>query len=53
MDKITKQDRDEFAAFCHNATTTQLRNILDKEEGARRIVYATIARKEMENRNHG
>lgn len=46
----SKSDLEEFKLFCQSATITQLRNILDKEETARRAAYAAIARQELENR---
>lgn len=46
----TKSDKQDFAAFCRNATTAQLDNILAKEEAAGRTAYADIARAESATR---
>lgn len=50
MARLTKRDRDDFAAFCRNATDSQLENIERKEREARRIAYANIARAEIDRR---
>lgn len=47
---MTKQDKREFRAFCHNCTDTQLRNILVRETLMRRTAYAQIVREVMKER---
>ena len=48
--RMTKQDREEFAAFCRNATDRQLIEIEAKERSARRFAYAEIANQEAASR---
>lgn len=48
--KVTKQDKDEFALFCRQATDAQLRNIFEKEKTANRKTYAAIAKEELVRR---
>lgn len=47
---MTDKDRREFSAFCANATTAQLREIVRKEAAARRVDYMQIAQGELARR---
>jgi hypothetical protein len=42
----TKDDREDFAGFCRNATDSQVIEIYKKEKAANRQVYAAIAKEE-------
>lgn len=50
MNKITKQDREEFKLYLRNCTDRQVYGVLEKEEKAGREVYAELARNELERR---
>lgn len=50
MKTPTQSDRAEFAAFCRDASDSQIIEIWRKEAAANRRVYAEIARAEMEKR---
>ena len=39
----SKEDLDDFRAFCENATTKQLPAIVEKENAGGRYAYAAIA----------
>lgn len=47
---MTRQDREDFEAFCRQATNDQIRNIYLKERDSRRQDYAAIARSVMAER---
>jgi len=46
----TRREKIEFAAFCANATTDQLREIVRKETAANRLTYARIAQAKLDGR---
>ncbi|WP_156157135.1 hypothetical protein [Pseudorhizobium banfieldiae] len=50
MTTPSKSDRDDFAAFCRNATTAQLSEIIRRETIAGRDEYAAVAREELNRR---
>jgi len=47
---MKRSDKNEFAAFCRNATDSQIDAIIEKEITAGRKGYADIARHEREIR---
>jgi hypothetical protein len=47
---MTNKDRTEFSAFCANATTSQLREIIRKEAAARRVDFMQLAQAELAKR---
>lgn len=47
---MTRADKEEFSAFCRNASDRQLPNIEAKERDAGRDAYAEIARAEIARR---
>lgn len=46
----SQSDRKEFAAFCRQATDSQLLAIHEKEKAARRQAYARLAQEEAARR---
>jgi hypothetical protein len=48
--RITEQDREEFAAYCRSVTDAQVRGVYEKEKAANRKVYAAIAKAEADRR---
>jgi uncharacterized membrane protein len=48
--KLSKQDREDFEAFCRQATAAQLPNIIQKEKDAGRKAYANIAQRVLDER---
>lgn len=49
--KISKEDREDFAAYLRNSTNGQLQGVYDKEKAANRHVYANLAVAEAQRRN--
>lgn len=47
---MTKQDREEFKAYCMGVNPAQLHNVYQKEKRARRGDYAAIAWEALESR---
>lgn len=48
--RVSKKDRDEFAAACQNCTDAQLRDVWEQERTAGYPEYATIAMLEARDR---
>lgn len=51
MSTPTTSERAEFAAFCRNASDRQLAEIIRREDAARRVAFAEIAREEQRRRS--
>lgn len=47
---MTETEMREWQRFCRNATTTQLRNIIEKERSAGRSIEALLAEMVLEQR---
>jgi hypothetical protein len=50
MASLSKRDREDFEAYLKNCTDRQVLGVLEKERGAGREAYASLARAEARSR---